>query len=136
MTGRPRYKFSYKKIGSYYRPIIDIKLKHEDKEVNYAVLLDSGSDFNIFHSDVAKLLGIDTSRLKTVTFGGVKKGVQCIGYSAGLEIEVNGITFNAGVLFSSDISDAGYAIVGQRGFFEHFTVIFDYEKKEGIIVKK
>ncbi|HWY79294.1 MAG TPA: hypothetical protein VNW29_02960 [Candidatus Sulfotelmatobacter sp.] len=136
MARKPRYKFSYKKIGNYYRPIIDIKLKHEGKEVNYAVLLDSGSDFNIFHSDVAKLLGIDISGLKPFSFGGVKKGVSCVGYSAGVEIEVNGITFKAAVLFTSDFSDNGYAIVGQRGFFEHFTVIFDYANREGIIVKK
>lgn len=136
MARKPRYKFSYKKIGNYYRPIIDIKLKHDGKEVNYAVLLDSGSDFNIFHSDVAKLLGIDLSRLKPVHFGGVNKGIQCVGYSAGLEIEVNGIIFKAAVLFSSDFSDYGYAIVGQRSFFEHFIVIFDYANREGVIVKK
>lgn len=33
-------------------------------------------------------------------------------------------------MFSDDISDSGYGILGQQGFFNNFKVIFDYKNKK------
>lgn len=38
--------------------------------------------------------------------------------------------FAATVIFSSDISDNGFGILGQKGFFDKFKISFDYRTKE------
>ncbi len=130
-----KHKFKYVKIGNFYRPLIDITLCNGSQTAKYAVLVDSGADFNVFHSDVASLLGLDISLAKPVEFGGIKDdGKPCIGYLCAIEIGIDGVFFNSFALFSSDISPNGNPVVGQRGFFEHFnSVQFDYPKKLGYL---
>lgn len=122
--------FEYKKIGNFWRPIIPITLKHNKKELNYVALLDSGADFNIFHSEIAEVLDIDLSKLPKSTFGGINKGTQGIMQMTVIEIGVYDYTFNAPVHFSPDISPDGYGIVGQQGFFDKFKVLFNLEARK------
>lgn len=51
-------KFKYIQADLWYRPIVPINIKYKGREINYLVLIDSGADFNIFHKDIADLLGI------------------------------------------------------------------------------
>lgn len=127
------YKLTgYSKSGiPAYHPVIEVTLKNNGKTLKYAVLIDSGADFNIFHADIAPLLDINMADLKEpIEFGGVKKGSKCIGYLAGIQIEIDGETYNVPAVFTSDMSVNGYAIVGQRGFFDHFKIEFDYHNKK------
>lgn len=129
-----KHKFKYKKIDDFYRPFIDISLRNDNSTCKYAVLIDSGADFNIFHGDIAKLLNLDLTGLEEIEFGGIKEDkAPCKGYVAGVEIGIDGQFYNAPVVFSFDISSSGYGILGQRGFFEHFIVQFDYQKKLGYL---
>ena len=110
-----KHTFSYAKTGLWYRPIIPVALKFNRIEFNYLALLDSGADFNIFHSDIAKILKIDLLKLKNpVNFSGISgKGV---GYFTSIDIGIGNNFINTPVVFSDDISDNGYGILGQQGF--------------------
>lgn len=124
-------KFSYIQAGIWYRPIIPVTLHHNNKEVSYLALIDSGADFNIFHSDLADILGINLSKLKRVKFSGISKSVKdCEGSFVELNLEIGGAPSKCMVLFSSDISNDGYGILGQQGFFNNFIVTFNYGKRE------
>ena len=48
-------KFEYIRAGLWYRPIIPVTLRYGKQEVSYLALIDSGADFNIFHSDIASI---------------------------------------------------------------------------------
>lgn len=122
--------FEYKRIGNFWRPIIPITLKHNKKGLNYVALLDSGADFNIFHSELAEVLEIDLTKLPKISFSGINKGVHGIMQMAVIEIGINDYTFNTPVHFSSEISPDGYGIVGQQGFFDKFKVLFNFEAKK------
>lgn len=129
-----KYKFRYKKIGEFYRPLIDVNLRNGKLTCKYVALIDSGADFNIFHADVARLLSIDLTKLQKIEFGGIKEDkTSCKGFVAAVELGLDGRFFNAPVVFSSDISPNGSGVLGQRGFFEHFRVIFDYPEKLGYL---
>ena len=122
--------FDYIKAGLWYRPIIPVTLKLNNVEFNYLALIDSGADFNIFHADIAKVLKIDLSKLKSpVKFSGIK-GQAGTGYFTSIDVGINGIFFNTPVLFSNEISDNGYGILVQQGFFNNYTINFDYSKKK------
>ncbi|KKP86607.1 MAG: hypothetical protein UR89_C0018G0002 [Candidatus Roizmanbacteria bacterium GW2011_GWA2_35_8] len=108
-----------------------ITLRHNGQTVSYLALVDSGADFNIFHADIAEILGIDLSLIKsTVKFGGVKQDkTSCIGHLTSIDLGIGKDFFdNTIVAFSNDISDNGYGIIGQFGFFNYFKVNFDRSK--------
>ncbi len=124
------FKFKYRTIGQFKRPIIPIKFRHEGMVFNYLALIDSGADFNMFGIDVALALGIDVTKLQKVGFLGIKKNSTGQAWYTIVEIGIEDYFFEAPVLFSDSISPSGYGIVGQQGFFDHFKVLFDYKKGE------
>lgn len=125
-----KFRYKYIKIGLYYRPIISVVIRHNNISSNYMALLDSGADFNIFHSDLAHIFGIDLSKLKTITFGGINKGSKGVGYLSAITIGVENYLFDTSVIFCDSISPNGYGIVGQNGFFNKFKIRFDYKGKD------
>ena|SRR5579872_4666647 len=128
-----KHKFSYLKTGLWYRPIIPVSLRHGKKEFSYLALLDSGADFNIFHADIADILGIKLSKLKTMQFQGIKEGASGKGYITEIEVGVNNNYQKTMVVFSRDISENGYGILGQQGFFNNYEIKFLYKSKEIIV---
>ncbi len=125
--------FDYIKAGLWYRPVIPVTFRHNKIEFNYLALIDSGADFNIFHADIAKILKIDLSKLKNpVKFSGIK-GQAGTGYFTSIDIGVNNKFINTPVLFSNEISDNGYGILGQQGFFNNYTISFDYSEKRIVL---
>lgn len=126
-----RNKFQYIKTGIWYRPIIPITLRYNKIEFNYLALLDSGADFNIFHGDIAKLLRIDLSNQKnSMSFSGIREGANGKGYFMSVEVGINNNFFTTTAVFSNDISDNGYGILGQQGFFNNYKILFNYKAKE------
>lgn len=125
-----RKTFEYKKIGDFWRPIIPIALRHNKKELKYVALLDSGADFNIFHSELTEILDIDLTKLRKSTFGGINKGAHGSSHMTVIEIGVDNYTFDTPVYFSTDISLDGYGIVGQQGFFDKFKILFNRDAKK------
>lgn len=123
-------KFTYKKIGPYLRPIIPITLKHDGRELNYVALLDSGADFNIFHSEIAEIIGINLDDVEKSYFSGIKRSAQGVRYMTVIEIGIDDYTFNAPVYFSPDISPDGFGIIGQQGFFDHFKITMHYKARD------
>lgn len=133
-----KHKFKYVKEGSFRRPLIDITIRNIQNQstIKYAVLVDSGADFNVFHSDIAKLIGLDLTGLKEIEFGGIeqnknKKALK--GYLANIDIGIDNLFYKTFAIFSNDISPNGHPIVGQKGFFEFFNVQFDYSKNLGYL---
>lgn len=123
-----KHTFEYVQAGLWYRPIIKVTLKLHRIEFNYLALIDSGADFNIFHADIAKILKIDLPKLRNpVDFSGIKGGG--VGYFTSIDLGVEGNFVNTPVVFSNDISNNGYGILGQQGFFNNYKIEFDYRLK-------
>lgn len=124
------HQFVYTRAGPFLRPIIPITLRNEGVEFDYLALVDSGADFNMFHSDIAEILGIDLTKLKTMTFTGVRNGANGKAYYCVMDIGIKGSVFHSPVMFSPDISDKGYGILGELGFFNLFRIAFDYQQND------
>lgn len=129
-----KHKFHYVKTGIWYRPIIPVTLRFNKVEVNYLALLDSGADFNMLHGDIAKILKIDLSKQKHVMeFSGIREDATGEGYFMSIDIGIKNKFFTTTAVFSNDISNNGYGILGQQGFFNNYKVLFNYGAKEVII---
>jgi len=112
------------------RPVIPVKLSRNGKSVQVYALLDSGADSSLFHVSLANELGIDLRSGSHQNFFGISGGagidasihkirIQVIGDPDPFEIEV-GFTDSPGV----------GAILGQRGFFDHYQVRFERAKEK------
>ncbi|MGE5444512.1 MAG: retropepsin-like aspartic protease [Ignavibacteriales bacterium] len=111
------------------RPFIPVRLVYKDKYIDVYGLVDSGADASLFHSSVAKELGIDLESGKRKQFFGIteqgidvyfhKIRLQIRGFSDSIELEV-GFTNSKGV----------GAILGQAGFFENYHIKFERDKEQ------
>ena len=124
-------KFRYKNYGQgILRPVIPIEVIFNNKSVGYEVLIDSGSDLNIFSSEIAELLEIDFAKDNKGEVSGIT-GESKQFYFHNLDIKVGGNLYkDLRVGFLEDIGKYAYGVVGQKGFFDIFVVKFDLVKKE------
>ena len=96
--------------------------------MRYEVLVDSGADLCFFDLELAEIIGLDPKKGDKIFFVGVT-GTQRVAYVHDIEINVGGHAVKTKAAFAA-LPSQGYGIVGQRGFFEFFRVIFDYQKKQ------
>jgi predicted aspartyl protease len=118
--------------SSLLKPIIPavITNPHNGKSIKYAALIDSGADFCIFDAEIGDYLNIDIKSGQKEIFGGIQDRGGATAYLHKIEIEIGGWKYKATVTFSYDIAERGYGIFGQKGFFDIFSVKFDYLKEE------
>ena len=120
--------FKYYEVTSeIIRPIIEVILKSETKVGIFPSLIDSGADHCIFSLDTAKLLGIKLKPKNKTTISGIGRDAVR-GYWDELELRIAGKTYTTRVIFAK-ISDYGFGILGQQGFFDHFDVNLSYQKQ-------
>lgn len=139
-----QFKFSFEDIRGDKLPLLDVCITNKDtgESTNYRAMLDSGAFANVFHSDIAKVLGIDLAKKKeTVFFGGVRKSEVLIKgkpHIVNLMVMQKGKSyrFDSYVVFSDEVSDTGFALLGRQGFFDQFDEIcFNYKNDKFYLQK-
>lgn len=122
-------KFKYKKYGpKIIRPVIPVELIYKNLTVPYEALVDSGADFAIFDLQIADILGINIENGRRDFVSGIT-GIKEPIYFHEIIIEVGGWPHKVDVAFGK-LGNFGHGVVGQKGFFDLFTVKFDYSKEE------
>ena len=122
-------EFKYKKIApGILRPIIQVNLMHSTKSIQYEVLVDSGADICIFDSVIGELLGLNIVTGEEYFVAGVT-GVPEKYYVHDITIDIGGYKYDIEAGFMKRPTDS-YGIIGQKGFFEFFTVKFIYSKQK------
>ena len=124
-------KFSYIKIPSadprkkwFSRPIISVMLIGPKGSVIVDALIDSGADKCLFHSDLAKEIGLDLQDGKQEMFSGIT-GKQIAAFEHKVYLQVLEIDKKI-ELFAGFVDVPGvFAILGQEGFFDNFRIKFE-----------
>ncbi|MDP3741367.1 MAG: retropepsin-like aspartic protease [bacterium] len=115
---------------SILKPIIPIGLTVGGEPFDYSALIDSGADFCIFDASIAEALGLNVRSGNRISFSGVQEAGGAEAYLHDVTILIGGARHKISIGFSYDIAKEGYGILGQKGFFDIFTVKFDYQKEE------
>lgn len=117
------------------RPVIPVELSYKNKKLPYNVLIDSGADFCLFNYEVANHLGIpiETGE-KSEAIGITGFGSPIYIHTVNLKVKDKLFRIKAG--FLENMTNAGYGIVGQVGFFDKFKVIFDYQNGDIELIEK
>ena len=128
------FKFPLSKKSEFFghsvlKPIISVKLGYGKQTINYAALIDSGADFCIFDAEIGEAIGIDIKSGAIEIFGGIQDRAGASAYFHEISVEVGGTIYKTIAGFSYDIAKHGYGILGQKGFFDLFSVKFDYSKE-------
>jgi len=139
-------KFEYKKLSldrrseffgnSVLKPIIPIRVSHQKNSLQYEALIDSGADFCIFDAEIGEALGLDVSAGKYEGFGGIQDRTGAVAYFHDVTLNIGGWDYKTTVGFSYDIAKWGHGILGQKGFFDMFSIKFDYQKEDIEIKEK
>jgi hypothetical protein len=126
-------KFSYFQLGSgIRRPIIPLIVKANGKEVKYFALVDSGADLNLFHGEIAELLGIDLDSGAEGKISGITEGEAQKFFVHPVTVNVGGWDFETEVGFMPRLSRNGHGLLGQKGFFDLFNKV-SFSKKNHVI---
>lgn len=133
-------KFSYFKFplpqkspffgASILKPIIPIELSVGDKKLRHTALVDSGADFCILDGAIGEYLGLNVRSGLREVFGGIQDNGGAEAFLHKVALDIGGWQYTTMIGFSYDIAKYGFAILGQRGFFDIFTVKFDLLKEE------
>lgn len=118
-------RYSPKRGPSIERPIIPIVIHNPMAPLDWPVrsigceaLVDSGSDYCIFPSEIGEMIGIDVTAGKRELVSGVVAGESRPIYFHVVDLSFEpGSRFEAWVAFMPDLSESGHALLGQHSFF-------------------
>lgn len=120
--------FKYYEVTSeIIRPIIEVILKSETRVGIFPSLIDSGADYCIFSLETAKLIGIKLKPKNKTTISGIGS-TKVKGYWHEVELRIAGKVYTTQVIFAK-ISDYGFGILGELGFFDHFDVKLSHSRE-------
>lgn len=135
-------KFSYSKFPSkpnsafpdrkhVKRPVIPIEVKYGENKIKYLALIDSGADFCVFHAQIGEAIGIDIKKGKVLEYYGIN-GDKEEAFFHDISIIVGGWEKKCycGFSYKLDETKMPYGVLGQKGFFNLFKVLMDYEKEQ------
>jgi len=139
MSVKPNYLYPYKSFNlkpfpsskrsvEIRRPIIPVTVIYGKRLVQFEALLDSGADYNIFPGDIAIYLGINLKQGSKRNIHGIS-GNSINGYQHQVKLKIADQIYRTSITFSNNLPENALAVLGNIGFFDHFSVLFDY--KEG-----
>lgn len=107
----------------FAEPKINITLQTTTEPVNVTFLVDSGSTISSLSFEYAQKLGYDIKNLKRVAFSGYGNSTV-FAYEGQMRINVADEEINLPVVFTENPGTT--ALLGRRGFFDNYSIIFDY----------
>lgn len=129
------HKFLLRERSEYFgmsvlRPVIPVTVVVGQRKLRYEALIDSGADFCIFDAEVGEYLGLNVRSGIREEFGGIQDFGGAVAYLHPVTLEIGGIAHTTIAGFSYDIAAHGTGLLGQKGFFDLFSVIFNLKKEE------
>jgi len=122
-----------KEVGEACRPIIPVRLIHENRSCRFLGLIDSGADECTFPGTIAEFLGHNLARGKVRVFTGI--GGAVVSYLHQTDLEISGIRLRTNIYYSNEWNKMGFGLLGQAGFFTHFKVTLDHKNKEILLIR-
>lgn len=113
---------------SALRPVIQVDFDSPSGSFGYLVLVDSGADYCVFHASIGEQLGLDIKSGAPLTFFGTS-GEPQKAYFHEITFKIGGNQHTCLVGFSYEMEKLAYGLLGQDGFFNKWTVKFEYQKE-------
>jgi len=123
----------YENFGFVQDPRVTIPLKTIQGFVNTTFLLDSGAVVTTMPLQAAHDTGVDLSRAKRITLQGFS-GVPAFAYLDKVTVKIGDAEYEFPATFTE--SNSTTYILGRKGLFDDFSILFDHEQRAIIISRK
>jgi len=113
------------KLDFAWRPALKVLIWYNHKRTApIESIVDTGADHCIFDAELGEALGIPVTKGDRCQLLGFAKGASAMGFVHKVALTVAAHRIETRVVFAYGIASTG--ILGQHGFFDHFTVTFDW----------
>lgn len=123
----------YESFGFVQEPKVTLPLKTIRGYIETSFLLDSGAVVSTLPLQAANDTGVDLSRAKRITLQGFS-GVPAFAYLSTITVKIGSKEFEFPATFTE--SNATTYILGRKGLFDDFSIIFDHEERTITISKR
>lgn len=110
-----------------YLPLVPIEVYGPQSHVRVQALVDSGAEHTLFPLEIAERLSLPYHGSPQVSIQGVT-GPTAVGYRVPLELSVGAHRWTTQAICIDGLETKS-GLLGQLGFFEFFTVTFQYQRK-------
>lgn len=121
------------------RPLINVSFSNGSSVFKTMALLDSGADVSAISSDIAEIIGLDTSGTRSISRGvaGTIESIEKkVNISFGKDHEIYKLTIPVKILFIDESEAPSFVpLLGRDGFFSEFKISFD-EANSKVTLKK
>jgi hypothetical protein len=105
-------------------PVLPIRLTRNHKHADLFALVDSGSDVCMFHSSIARILGIEMKTDSPEEIYGISDQPITV-YFHQVHLTVIGLSSVDIRVGFTDAAGVAQGVVGQRGFFDNYLIKFE-----------
>jgi len=123
----------YENFGFVQDPRVTLPLKTLKGYEEITFLLDSGAVVTTLPLQAARDTGVDLARAKRITLQGFS-GVPSFAYLDKVTLKIADTDYEFPASFTESASTT--YILGRKGFFDDFTILFDHEQRAIIISRK
>lgn len=123
----------YENFGFVQDPKVTVPLKTTSGYVDTTFLLDSGAVVTTMPLQAAQDTGVDLAKAKRITLQGFS-GVPAFAYLDKVTIMIGENEYEFPATFTE--SNATSYILGRKGLFDDFSIMFDHEQRAIIITRK
>lgn len=130
------YRINLKRDGNLgFIPVAPVKIFSPDKNesLNLILLIDSGAELTFLTSEDAEMLKIKKEKGKKILIGGITNK-EIGGYLHTLPIFLAEKEIRVSVIFS--VSSSTPRVLGRKGIFEKFYIIFDEKDRKIIFIPR
>lgn len=125
------------RIGTVYRPVIDLLFNEKMSRNLYSFIVDSGADISLAPQQLAERIGLDWNKGKKIILSGISPKPECTLEGRIHEISALvpdiAIDLTLPVCFAN--GNAPY-LIGREGFFDEFDITMDKTKRRTIFRRK
>jgi hypothetical protein len=115
---------AFSSVKEIWYPIVNVAISYRHiTSKRFEAVVDSGSPFCLFHSDIGRALGIPIEEGGRDTLKGIAKDASSDAYFHEMQLKLVADTIPIIGGFIEDLPVA--AILGRNGFFDNFVITFD-----------
>ncbi len=123
----------YENFGFVQNPRVTLPLKTNNGYTKTTFLLDSGAVVSTMPIQAAHDTGVDLSRAKRITLQGFS-GVPSFAYLGTITVTIGDSDYELPASFTE--SNSTTYILGRKGLFDDFSIMFNHEERAIIITRK
>ncbi len=130
------YTYRRLTLGGVLRPYVAVRIAAGGIAVRYYGLVDSGSDYCVLSTAVARALRIDWRQGRAVTVGGVAGKTEVYAHQVSIHLHPWPAPVICEAWITNTLPMGANVVLGRNCIFEHLLVGFDERAKEFYLARK